>query len=174
MTVAGKWDFTGLGPAPYGDETTYKLGADFLRGLKVEDWGCGLGWFGRLHDDECVGVDGSPSQFCTTVADLCTYRSTPEGIFMRHVLEHNVNWRAILANALESFQKRFCLVLFGPLGKWDRELTPPKVPIPDLELCEVDFRNMLHSAVGRDRIKEQVIATKSRYNTERVFYLEKP
>ena len=174
MTVAGKWNFKGLGPAPFGDETTYKLGAEFLQGLSVEDWGCGLGWFKQFHKGGYLGVDGSRSDFADVVVDLGAYHSRAEAIFMRHVLEHNVNWRVILQNALDSFQKRFCLVLFGPLGKWDKELTPPKVEIPDLELSEVDFRGMLIKAVGRDRIKEQVLATKSRYNTERVFYLEKP
>lgn len=174
MTVAGRWNFQGVGPAPFGDETTYKLGADFLDGLSVEDWGCGLGWYKQFHKGEYKGVDGSKSDFADVVVDLAAYKSRAEGIFMRHVLEHNTSWRVILENALDSFQKRMCLILFGPLGKWDRELTVPGLAIPDLELCEVDLRGMLLKAVGREHLKEEVVATKSRYNTERVFYLEKP
>jgi len=50
MSSAGKWEYPpGVEPKAYGDDTTYALGADFLRGLSVEDWGCGLGWYRKIH-----------------------------------------------------------------------------------------------------------------------------
>jgi len=63
-----------------------------------------------------IGIDGSDTPFASRIADLRTYRSKAEGILIRHVLEHNYDWEAILAGAVESFQKKLCLILFTPFA----------------------------------------------------------
>ena len=88
-----------------------------MRCQTVEDWGCGLGWFRRYISPprEYLGIDGSASPFADIVHDLRTYRSgKPHGILMRHVLEHNHHWKPILDNAIASFTKGLCLILFTP------------------------------------------------------------
>lgn len=107
-------------PLPYGDPQTYVLAAEWVRGCeRVEDWGCGGGglrehvlgdrWWGY------VGIDGSATPYADVVTELCEYVSTAEGIVVRHVLEHNHRWRTILDNAVESFTRRLCVVVFTPL-----------------------------------------------------------
>lgn len=120
---AGKWAawyrplFDDPTASPYGDSLSYQLGADWLEDCDwIEDWGCGRGWFAKFVDgDRYQGVDGSPTPFAARVADLTTYTSKTPGLFMRHVLEHNYAWRAILDNAVASFTDRMALILFTPL-----------------------------------------------------------
>ncbi len=95
----------------YGDTITYELGYNFLKNCKsIEDWGCGTGGFKRFiqkNDDiKYIGIDGSITPFADIQQDLTIYKSKPEGIFMRHVLEHNYEWEKILNNACGSFQKK--------------------------------------------------------------------
>jgi hypothetical protein len=182
VSSAGRWDYSkDTIPAAYGDDTTYRRGAVWLAGLDVEDWGCGLGWFRKFHNPVghsssesglhggYVGIDGSTSPFCDKVADLTTYRSQTSGLFMRHVLEHNEDWRDILYNALQSFSKRMALVLFTPLEIEDRVLTFAGVPIPDIALCGPDVASMVSPYL----VRRELLVTKTRYMSENVFYLEK-
>jgi hypothetical protein len=120
-------------PVPFSDTTTYELGAQWLDGLDVEDWGCGLGWMRNFVPAERYrGIDGSRSKFADEIVDLTEYRSRTPGLFMRHVLEHNPEWPKVLDNALASFTERMFLVLFTPLMAETRDLTPgdnsPNVP----------------------------------------------
>ena len=82
-----------LGSFRYGETITYELGYSFLKDCHtIEDWGCGTGGFKRLIKDDkikYIGVDGSITPFAEIQADLCEYTSNTDGIFMRHVLEHN-------------------------------------------------------------------------------------
>jgi hypothetical protein len=64
-----------------------------------------------------VGIDGSQSPFADVVTDLAERRTKSEGIVLRHVLEHDYRWTQILENAVASFTKRICIVLFTPLAK---------------------------------------------------------
>src|SRR5215469_4856927 len=139
MTNAGRWDAVYAGtsePASYGDDTTYQIAADFRRDCRtIEDWGCGLGWFRSFLPADCeyFGVDGSHSPFADRIADLETYRTTCEGLLLRHVLEHNHNWRVILDNALASFSRRLALILFTPLAEREVELARcGRTGVPDL------------------------------------------
>lgn len=173
MSSAGKWDHRGKPSEPYGDETTYTLGATFLDGLEVEDWGCGLGWYKRFHKGPYLGIDGSPSPFADVVCDLTHRTSTPEAIFMRHVLEHNDNWRGILRNVLSSFQKRAVIVVFTPFQQLsDKVLTVPGLLIPDIGLHRHSF--MLAIVEAGVSHREQRVDTKTAYNSETVFFLERP
>ena len=100
--------------APYGDEMTYRMAAEWLKGLSVADWGCGLGWFRRFHEGEYVGIDGTANPFADIVADLTIYEAKSEGILIRHVMEHDLNWLKILANVIDAAQKRLVIIVFTP------------------------------------------------------------
>jgi hypothetical protein len=122
MTGPGSWDkhYASLrAREPYGDQASYEMAAEWVSGCDpIEDWGCGKGWLRTVLDnpDAYVGIDGSYTPFAHKFTDLTTYTSKAQGIVLRHVLEHSHQWPAILANALESFTKRLCIVLFTPLA----------------------------------------------------------
>lgn len=101
---------------PFGSDTTYALGAEFIGQLPVEDWGCGLGWYRRFAQGPYKGIDASWSPFADEVVDLCEYRSQTPAIFMRNVLEYNPS-RAdrIIENALASFTNRMMIVTTADL-----------------------------------------------------------
>ena len=118
----GKWDRLHMPisePNLYGeDDTTYLMGAEFLQDVgMVEDWGCGIGGFRKFCKTPYIGVDGSRGAFIDRIADLETYGSHADGIFMRQVLEHNYRWQPILDSALASFTLKMCLVIFTPFAK---------------------------------------------------------
>jgi hypothetical protein len=151
----------------YGDTATYQVAEDHLSGLDVEDWGCGLGWFRSTHEGGYTGIDGTETQWADVVADLQTYRSTTPGLHLRHVLEHNPNWRAVLSNAAESASQRIVVTLFTPDG--DNEqldfVDPPGVP--DLALPWDEVESILVNA-GWD-VTRSVLRTGSAYGVEAVF-----
>ena len=171
--MVNKWDkfYTGVeARRPYGDSQTYALGAVFLKGLSVEDWGCGLGWFQNFHKDAYIGVDGSCSKFASVHTDLTKYTSKTDGLFMRHILEHNHDWRWVLKNAVESFQKRMVLVLFTPFSNETHVLRESVPGIPDISFRKEDLLDFIGPFVCR----EESVKTQTQYGQEHVFYLETP
>lgn len=145
----GKWDGWHASieaPEPYGASASYRIGAEFLADCEVvEDWGCGKGWFSTFRDSGYVGVDGSASPFADRVVDLEEYTSSVEGIFLRHVLEHNYRWRRILANALASFERKMVLILFTPWsggGTVEIEFVD-RIGVPNLALDEAEVIALL-------------------------------
>lgn len=171
----GKWDrwYAGLDEEqPYGLTVTYQLGAEYLAGCAViEDWGCGKGWFRRcVPRDRYRGVDGSWSPFADEVVDLVTYRSKVEGVFMRHVLEHNYEWRSILANAVASFTKRLVLVIFTPLGEETAEIAFAEDPgVPDISFCREDLLEFFDGLT----VGCQTLETATQYGVETIFLVER-
>jgi hypothetical protein len=180
-SAAGQWNDSyklaghDTAPKPYGDNTTYLKGADFLKGLRVEDWGCGLGWFKWIFTDEDLytGVDGSKTPFADKIVDLRTYRSSTEGVFMRHVLEHNECWREILRNAVASFTKRFVLVIFTPFQKSTQVIATSNFGTTsnfiDIGFALNDIAGELKPWLKRF----ETIKTDTQYGEEHVFYCEK-
>jgi len=141
MSNVGKWAAwyeSCDSPWPYGDTTSYEIGAAWLAGCAlIEDWGCGTGWLRTLlPPDQYRGLDGSASPGCDAVVDLVAYRSTVPGIFLRHVLEHNEAWGQLLDNALASFTERMVLILFTP--EWP--VTEAIGFHPDLGVPDIAFR----------------------------------
>jgi len=72
MVNEGKWAdwYQGVEkPWPYGDTTTYEIGAAWLDGCAlIEDWGCGTGWLRTLvPPDQYRGIDETSSPFCDEV-----------------------------------------------------------------------------------------------------------
>lgn len=116
----GAWDEhhgTLDAPIRYGADDTYVRAAQWVQHCRtVEDWGAGGGGLHRfLHTGvHYVGVDSSATPYAGVMADLVSYRSTADGVVLRHVLEHNHDWRAVLDNAVASFTQRLVVVLFTP------------------------------------------------------------
>lgn len=176
--MLGKWDqwyknIKRMGSFRYGDTITYRLAADFLKDMeRVEDWGCGTGGFKRFYEGEYVGVDGSKNPYVDVIADLTEYQSSTPGIMMRHVLEHNYEWEKVLKNAVSSFRKKFCLVIFTPFQDVTGEIAHNKkhgVDVPDIAFNLSDL--VKHFDHCRWRVEKH--ETKTGYGVEHIFFIQK-
>jgi hypothetical protein len=169
-----------LGSFRYGNTVTYEYGYKFLETCdKIEDWGCGTGGFkvffiNNNNLNRYIGVDGSKTPFADIKTDLTSYYSNVDGIFMRHVLEHNYEWIQILENACKSFKQKMCLVLFTPFSDKTKEIAhnlEHGVDVPDISFD----KNELINIFKKYNIKYELITinTDTGYNIEHVFYLNK-
>lgn len=170
-----KWYKDITAPAQYGPSDTYRLGAEFLSDCMVEDWGCGKGWLSTLIPKErYTGIDGSKTPYANKIVDLQNYRSNTEGLFMRHVLEHNFGWKKILDNAVASFTRKMVLIVFTPFvegqshpigwAKIDEEIT-----VPDIGFNLDELTGRFGGATWR--MEEHPY--KPPYHFEHIFYLTK-
>ena len=184
--MAGKWNNwyknltnDDMGAFVYGDTITYQLGYDFLKDCdKVEDWGCGAGGFKRFFinkdSHKYTGIDGSETPFSNITADLTEYTSTTDGIFMRHVLEHNHKWEPILSNACKSFRKKMCLILFTPLGSETKQIFDNSVQGIDVPNMSFNINDLIN-IFKEHNITHQLTTfkTDTGYKMEHVFFLYK-
>jgi len=179
MKMTGLWDYSKVESSEhngrYGDRTMYEKGMGWLEEVcaAVEDWGCGTTCARHfLKTASYKGIDGSASKFTDQVADLTKYTSKVEGIFMRGILEHNLEWQKILWNALDSFTKRFVLILFTPWsdGETYNMMADTGILIPDLSFKKSDITDMLKNF----KVREESQFTNSQYNVEHIFYVERP
>jgi len=177
--MLGKWDgwykkVKEAGPFRYGDTITYQLAGEFMKDVaEVEDWGCGTGGFRKFYNGKYTGIDGSANQFVDKIADLREYRSTVDGIVMRHVLEHNYDWELVLRNALASFQKKLCIIIFTPFAEREKEIAHNKrfgVDVPDIALNKQQIEGAFYGL----RWKMESHKTKTQYGIEHIYYIEKP
>ena len=176
MVNVGKWaDWyeRRTEPWPYGDTTSYEIGAAWLeRCALVEDWGCGAGWLRTLVPPHRYrGIDGTSSAFCDEVVDLVAYRSRVPAVFMRHVLEHDDNWQQILDNAVPSFTERMALILFTP----ERAVTEaiayePHIGVPDIAFRLADITDRFPKDVT---FTVQRISSATHYGGETILLLER-
>lgn len=179
----GKWDqwYENLSSTPgafkYSDTVTYELGSTFLRDCRiVEDWGTGAGGFKRFRPD-AIGVDGSNTPHAEKkYVDLVKYTSECDGIFMRHVLEHNYQWAAVLRNALRSATRKLCIVLFTPIVETaSKEIAHNKihgVDVPDISLGREELGSVLKE-FGLKEVKIGQIESATGYGLEYILYIEK-
>lgn len=142
--VVGNWNhlWPEYGPPPEPDPaqvSTLARGAVLLQDCSlVEDRGCGNRAFEphlRMWAPTCAyrGVDGSGKGGADVVADLRDYQAPdePDGIYLRHVLEHNYGWRRVISGAANDFARRLVLVLYTPPGgaerlyEWDTHADVP-------------------------------------------------
>lgn len=158
-------------PFPYGDTITYKKAADFLSDCEtIEDWGCGTAYFKKFVPRvKYIGVDGSRSKFCDVLVDLQSYTSSVDGILMRHVLDLNYNWKAVLDNALKSFKKKFVLILYTPFSDTTKQIATNWSSIPDISFKKTDITDMLLEY----SYKYEELETDTQYKQEHIFYIEK-
>lgn len=171
----GKWkrNYEGLSEIKtYADETSYKLAAEFLSDVaEVEDWGCGSGGFRLFCKAAYIGVDGTENPFVDKVVDLAAYTSNPEGILLRHVLEHNPAWKKILDNALHSFGKKLCIVVFTPFAKETKVIKYyKKMDVVDISFKRDDLIRHFDSLAWSS---EEDLKTDSQYGIEHMFYIER-
>jgi hypothetical protein len=168
-----------MGHFRYGNTETYELGYKFLQPCaKVEDWGCGAGGFRRLFtngdEQRYIGVDGSKTPFSDIKADLTEYVSNVDGIFMRHILEHNYEWKQVLENACKSFRSRMCLILFTPFSDVTKEIAhnlQHGVDVPDMSFSKNDLTDVFTKyGITYELVS---IQTSTGYSIEHVFYLKK-
>ena len=165
---------------PYGDETTYRIGLSWLYETcdLVEDWGAGMAYGRRFVPEgkRYFAVDGAPSsaRFVDLVCTLDRYEppEPPDGIFMRHVLEHNPQWKPLLRKALAAFTKRFCLVLFTPITY---ESTHP-MRIDGDAYYDLSFNFAELAAVFSEaqlRIESELLKTNTQYGRETILRCER-
>lgn len=172
--TAGAWKYASLDQFNYGDDTTYKKGIAFLDGHgTIEDWGCGFAHARTfVTESQYIGLDGS-SKHADEIVDLTEYASTVDCIFMRHVLEHNADWRRILANAVASFRSRMVLVIFTPFAEMTCQIatstTLTSIPVPDISFRKED----LTQCFAHLHYLEESLATDTQYGVEHIFYIDK-
>ena len=175
MGNAGKWErwyAKATERAPYGDATSYQAAEKHVQGLAIEDWGCGTGWFQTIHAGPYRGVDGSWSRFADVVADLAIYRSMTDAVLLRHVLEHNYEWRAIAANAFAS-APLVVVVLFTPIAEeqteiaWNNQIGIPDLALPLDELAQIATKN------GHSLVDHETLRTATQYKAERVLVFKR-
>lgn len=176
MSNIGKWDewySSVVSVEPYGNTESYDIGAEYLNDCEmVEDWGCGKGWFSKLRTHNYTGIDGSQSPFADKIVDLEEYTSSVDGIFMRHVLEHNFQWKKILQNAIKSFNKKMVLAIFTPWsdGETKEIAFVERVGVPDISFSKNEIVEIL------DGLCWELIELKSpdrKYGQEHVFLISK-
>lgn len=144
-TLYGPWSYrTAQKPFPYDDTESYRIAAKWVSGRgTVTDWGCGTAWMRRFIDGPYIGVDGAWSTFADVHADLRTYRSDTPCAVMRHVLEHNADWRTIAANFTDSWHDRAALVLFIPPQIEDIDTAGEGWQVPDIGVSGPDLFEIL-------------------------------
>jgi len=167
-----------LGCFRYGNTITYELGYKFLQTCNsIEDWGCGAGGFKRFFINDLnryKGVDGSKTPFADIKIDLTNYYSSVDGIFMRHVLEHNYEWKLILENACKSFTQKMCLILFTPFSDETVEIShnlKHGVDVPDISFNKNDLLIIFNKY--NINYELTTIVSDTGYNIEHIYYLNK-
>ena len=165
----------------YADPATAEVAGLFLNPSlvkTVEDWGCGRGGFADFLDKKqtYVGVDGSKSPFADKIADLTGYTSKIEAIHMRHVLEHNPEWKKILCNALKSFNKYMVLTIFTPYQNKTKIINEyDNFNNTGISMCDIGFsREDIVECFGEiPFFAIENLTTDSQYNIEHMFFLSK-
>lgn len=171
--MLGLWDYSKATPDQKygGDDITYQKAMDFLSDCPiVEDWGCGFGYAKRFCKTTYRGIDGSKGPQTDVVADLREYKSEADGILLRHVLEHNHDWKKVLDNAIASFKKRLVIILFTPLAAKTKQIATNWSDIPDISFRKDDILEPLKGFT----VKEEVLRTKTQYGIEFIFYVSRP
>ncbi len=166
----------GTVPRAFGEPTSYHKAYDWLSETcdLIEDWGCALA-YGRtlLPEGRYRGIDGTPeaAPYADLIADLIDYTSDDaDGIVIRHVLEHNPEWRVILGNAVRSFRKRLVLIIFTPFAEttYQRSMSHPGVP--DLSFAKDDLLTFFDGLT----VTEEHIVTDTQFGSEHIFFVERP
>lgn len=171
MSLMGKWqELHGAATEPrnFGEDLTYAIAMGYLRGCsEVHDWGCGTAYAQRYASprQRYLGVDGTSTPWTAVVADLTQWCTPADGILVRHVLEHNTDWRSVLFNAVRSARVRLAVVLFIPLRTDARERDrTPHGSYRNLELPGAEVITMIEREL---RVEARfTLATESEFGSE--------
>ncbi len=149
----------------FGNHLSYEKAALFLDGLSIEDWGCGTCYAEQFFKNSIyIGIDGTKNKWADVFIDLQEYKSQTDGILMRHVLEHNINWTKILRNAVDSFTKKMVLITFLNFTKETVIQNYDENGIPNITLGEEELLGIISNfLIKREKLSDG----------EEVFYLEK-
>lgn len=143
--MIGRWDYSSCRePYKYGHEESYEVGIKWLKGCRtLADWGAGAAYAERFINWKCeyIPLDGSVSAWVKNPVDLRNCKVQSEAIFMRHVLEHNPDWKLVLDNAVSSFSKKMSLILFIPLTDSTRVLRTLDNGTVDIAFCASDLES---------------------------------
>lgn len=180
-TVLGKWSgWKDTEPIQLGSLKSYQDMVTWLDGYgDIADWGGGTGFaqYFVKQSRYCV-LDGSISKLSHVLIDLAHCDVSSECIMLRHVLEHNYNWQAILRNVVKNFTRRAAVAISTPLllgpTTFDHEesgfLGSVGESVPVLHLCRFEVLSIigpfLHHTDFRGRVSPAV-------PDETIFYLEK-
>ena len=179
QSMINRWNYEDGREVQYGELESYRVACRWLDDVHgtVADLGCGTGFARRfLPNSLYMGVDGSQNDYASICGvDLRTYVGKFDCVLLRHVLDHNTEWRQILENAITTFQKRMALVFFRPFGPKTRVVSVSQCPlysgVPDLEFCRADFIPIIGPWVRSE------IEIGRRGNTalvDTIFLMEKP
>lgn len=178
-SMIGRWDYTKTGNIKYGHVESYRRAAAWFDeiGGTVEDWGCGPCAF-EPHLKVCNyrGIDGSYTQSVDVIcADLQDYGSLDaDHILLRDVLDHNLNWRRILQNAIGCFKRRMLLNFFhwwAPETKVIVINTVDWAPgVPDLVFKREDIMELIYPYFVKE---EHMPADAETVNNNVLVYLQK-
>jgi hypothetical protein len=169
------WSYDGKNQFPYGDDLSYSKAAKFLDDGPVEDWGCGTAYAKRFFKSPYIGVDGA-SGFADRVCNLVSYRPTawgtaPHGILMRHVIEHNVDWKTILENALVSC-KKLALIIFTPFSPQTYQMAwNPGYEVPDISFRREDLIDVIER--NGFAWRSESFESQTQYHAETIFYCQR-
>ncbi len=143
----------------------------------IEDWGCGNCVFKEyVKNINYVGIDGSDTGYQNKIEDLTKYKTKVEGIYIRHVLEHNYDYKKILENALQSFEKILLLVLFTPFtSKEETNILSTCYlqgnNIPDIAFNKTHLINIINQNNCSYELIEK-IKSKTSYGYENIFIIK--
>jgi len=172
--MLGKWDsfYRGVKDTfPYGGVESYVRAISFLDDgcQMIQDWGCGVAFAKTLvKKAQYLGVDGSWSPMADVIVDLREFRCETDGILLRHVLEHNYDWKKVLENALASFRKKLVIVLFTPFSETTREIAMNDIGVPDISFRKDDLLEYLS---GMRWSEESLVPSDTQYGVEHLFYV---
>lgn len=173
--MVNQWNYNGLGQVKYGALSSYQKSCEWLDeiGGEIEDWGCGCAFAKQFFTkSRYKGIDGSANPYADVCGvDLSDYKSSCDGILVRHVLDHNLNWSTILNNAIASFKRRMALIFFIDFGPETKVLSISNSPlypgVPDIQFKKDDILKFIGGMV----IKEEKIPDGALVDT--IFYLQK-
>jgi hypothetical protein len=178
--MTGEWDEHHgalTEPKPYGGPESYQRIAEFVADCAtVADWGCGGGGLRPYIQppERYFGIDGSASPYADLVADLRNLLVTSDAVVLRHVLEHNDEWERVLANAVDSAQRKLAIVLFTPL----RDETTVLLREPhhgDVPVIAFAVRDIAAHTLGWEvEAWDTIDSPGTYYGEETLLFLERP
>jgi hypothetical protein len=164
----------------YGDDDiSAKKAAEFFDQpdiQTIEDWGCGWCGFSSYISSrqKYFGIDGS-SPKADKRCELVAWTSDCDAILLRHVLEHNKDWRIILQHAINSFRKRLVIVICTRFSSEQRVVSR----IPNWKKSN---RVMVDISFKKDDVVEllsgckwtyELVESHTQYGQENIFYVKR-
>ena len=158
--------YSGPVPTPKGDPKSYDMAAEIFDGIKVEDWGCGEGYFKYLYGTSTLSVDDKDGAWTDKAVNFSSYTSQTPGILLRHMIEHRYDFRSIMANANKSFTEVLVLILFTPMDRKTRELAwNSGEGLPLISFSHADVRSFFPEC----RVTWKDIRSNTQFGHERVY-----